>query len=385
MTSTVWTLAAMILGLLFDSAPAAAQTSPPARWRGAVDLTIGGADASDSASFGRVSGLAVDALGRIYAGDAQDNQIRVFSPAGKLLAKLGRMGSGPLEFKRLATITIGPDRLLWARDEGNARMLAIDVSATPAREIRTIPLHQFTGGSRIAITFEPDGSMVDETIWYDKEIDVFRPLRARHSPSGTISRIDTLPVPEGAFAGMYKVSRVQKDASGKQIGMSQGYTFQPFGPYWLRAYGPGGLRAEAVTSRYEVKVVDGAGRVLRTLKRDAAPVPLSTRERRTADSTLNKAKERDKDNLPFGVPAAKSPIVSLMWTSDGQIWVERAVADGAVREADVFDQSGRWVAIAEWPDDIRLGAGFPVIVGRTVTAVATDKDDAARIVRLKFR
>jgi hypothetical protein len=358
-----------------------AQTPPPAHWHGTIDLTIGGADVDDDASFGRTSGLAVDRSGRIFVADAQDNQVRMFSPAGVFLAHIGRMGSGPMEFKHLATITIGPDQLLWARDEGNARMLGIDVSATPPRAVRNVPLVPFTGGSQLAITFLPDGSLVDETIWFDKSIETFRPLRIRRTPAGIVSRTDTLPVPQGAFAGRHKITRVQKDAKGKQIGISQAYVLQPFGPEWIRAYGPGGVRADAVGSRYEVRIFDSNERLLRTIKQNAPPVALSAREKHISDSTLSGIKEQ----LPFSVPSVKAPVVGLMWTREGQLWIERAVADGRAREADVFDKDGRWIAIAEWPRNVDLRNGFPVIAGTTVTAMATDESDAERIVRLRFR
>lgn len=306
---------------------AGAQPASPPRWKGAVELAIGGADATDDVSFGRVSGLAADAAGRIYVGDAQDQQVRVFSAAGTLQRTIGRSGSGPLEFKTLATITIGPDRLLWTRDEGNARMLAIDVSGATPTGVRNVPLQQFTGGNRMALTFEADGSLVDETIYFDKTTTSFRPIRLRRTISGTVTRADTIPVPAGADAGVFKITRVQKDASGKQIGMSQGFMWQPYGAQWLRAYGPGGLRADVVTSRYEVRIIDASGKTIRTLTRDLPPVAVSSRERKKQDSILAK----EKTDLPFGVPAAKAPIVGIMWGQDGSLWVERAVAEGRPR------------------------------------------------------
>ncbi len=353
----------------------------PARWRGTVDLTVGGPDADEDASFGSISGLAVDGLGRLFIADRQDNQIRVFSNSGTLQSRIGRVGSGPLEFKRLATIGFGPDRLLWARDEGNARMLGIDVSASPARGVRNVPLQQFTGGSRIPITFESDGRLVDESIYFEKSSESFRQLRLVRNVDGTVMRTDTLRVPPGADAGVHKVTRVQKDANGKQIGMSQGYMWQPFGPQWLRAYGPQGLRAEVVTSRYEVVVFAADGQTLRTLKRSVPAVALSARERRTADSTLSAI----KTDLPFGVPSAKAPIVGLFWSTDGTLWVERAVPDGAPRTADVYDRAGRLVATAEWPRDIDLYNGYPTITGTTAHAVRTDADGIESVVRLRFR
>ncbi len=60
-------------------------------------------------------------------------------------------------------------------------------------------------------------------------------------------------------------------------------------------------------------------------------------------------------------------------------------ACATVGEADVFETSGRLIAIAEWPRAIDLYSGFPVINGTAATAVATDTDGVERIVRLRFR
>jgi hypothetical protein len=372
---------ALLSALSIMAVRAVAQSAPPPIWRGTVEMTIGGADASDDATFGQISGLAVDATGRVFIADAQDLYIRVFSPTGASVARIGRSGSGPLEFKRLGPIGFGPDRLLWARDEGNARMLGIDASVSPAVGRKNVPLQSFTGGSRLPITFEPDGSLVDETIWFDQAMASFRPVRMRRSASGAISRSDTLAVPPGAYAGMHKVTTVQKDAKGNPVGTSQRYYWQPHGPQWIREYGPGGVRAEVVTSRYEVHIYDAGGKRVRTIARRVPAVPLSAKERAKADSTIEGA----KPDLPFGVPATKAPIVGLIYAKDGRLWVERAVADGRPREADVYDASGRWIAVAEWPRAIDMYNGHPFITGNTVTTVVADADGVERVVRLRFR
>ncbi|WP_411278619.1 6-bladed beta-propeller [Gemmatimonas sp.] len=371
----------LLVGLTTPLARASAQRVLPPRWRGTIELTIGGADADDNASFGRISGLAVDATGRVFVADAQDQQIRVFSSTGASVARIGRNGSGPLEFKRLATIAFGPDRLLWARDEGNARMLGIDVSATPVRGVKNVPLTSFTGGSRLPITFDPSGLIIDETSWFDPSTTSFRPVRVGRNASGAITRSDTLDVPPGASAGVHKVTRVEKDAKGNHVGTSQRYFWQPFGPQWIRQYGPGGLRADVVTSRYEVRIFDERGTRLRTLLRTVPAVPLSARERVKADSSISELQV----DLPFGVPSAKSPIVGLTYAKDGRLWVERAVADGRPREADVYDSAGRLIAVAEWPRAIDMFNGHPSISGNTLTTVATDTDGVERVVRLRFR
>ena len=212
-------------------------------------------------------------------------------------------------------------------------------------------------------------------------METFRPLRLRRAQSGDVLRTDTIPVPPGAFAGVHKVLKVQKDAAGKQVGMSQGLMWQPFGPEWLRAYGVGGMRADAVGSRYEVNIYSADGVLLRTLKRAVAPVPVSAREKRLKDSTL----AAESTDLPFGVPTHKATLIGLRWTEEGHLWVERSVADGQRREADVYDAAGRFIAIAEWPAAVDLIHQFSVIRDRVVHSVTTDANDLESVVRLRFR
>ncbi len=260
-------------------------------------------------------------------------------------------------------------------------MQAIDVARLPATSVKNVPLRSFTGGSPSPITFAATGELLDESIFFDKELQTFRPTRVRVGANGDVLRVDTLPVPPGAFAALYKVIQQQKDRDGKVIGMAQMFYPQPFGPAWLRAMGPGGVRADAVGSRYRVSIFGPNGQLLRTLERTVAPVPLSARERQKADSSIREIKA----DLPFGVPSAKPPIVALRWSQDGQLWVERSTTDGKPREADVYDANGKWIAIAEWPNSIDLLTRFPVLNGKSVVVGTSDANDLERVVRLSFR
>jgi hypothetical protein len=320
--------------------------------------------------------------------DAQDNQIRVFSPTGVIATRVGRTGSGPLEFKGLSLLAFGPDRHLWARDEGNARLLVFDVSRAPARNVRTVPLTTYSGGSRAAIVFEPDGANVDESITFDARTQRFLPLRLKRTTAGAIVRTDTLREPPEVAAGLHRITKEQKDAAGKIVGMSQALVSQPYGPMWLRAYGPGGVRAEAVSTRYEVRVIGADGRLLRTLRRALPPVPLSTRERQAAEKQLDErvaTHGATRSALPFGVPRTIAPVTALVWARDGALWVERAVADGAPAEADVYDAAGRLVAVAELPRGFQMRAAMPFIDGRTAYGVVRDSLDVESVVRVRFR
>ncbi len=381
-TNRMCVLALCVSALLLPPIDGAVAQGPtPPRWKGTVDLIIGGETAVDGADFGRISGIATDAKGRVFVADTKDSQVRSFSPADALLGRIGRPGSGPTEFKGLATIVIDEKGLLWARDEGNARLLVIDVAPVPPRNSRTVPLGQITSGSVLPIIFAANGDVIDERIYFDPSAKTFRTVRVRQTQKGEVVRSDTLQAPPGAYAGMHNALVEQKDKTGKVIGMAERYYYQPFGPTLLTAAGPGGMRAEAVGSSYSVRVYDVNGALVRTLSRNVAPVPLSRAERQRGDSIL-KTSEVD---LPFGVPSTKPPLKALRFAKDGALWVERSTADGAPREADVYDRSGRWIATAEWPRAYSILANLSEFSGSTVLFLHSGADDFPQVVRMRFR
>jgi len=66
--------------------------------------------------FSAISGIAVDRQGRIHAADRKEVHVAVFSPAGALLATIGRKGKGPGEFDAPSGPALAPDGALYVRD-----------------------------------------------------------------------------------------------------------------------------------------------------------------------------------------------------------------------------------------------------------------------------
>lgn len=91
MISTIrGTLGALLLfGLVELPNAVYGQPTTPPRWRGSLELTIGGENATEGADLARTSGLAVDVTGRIFVADGQDQKIRVFSSSGALVTSFG--------------------------------------------------------------------------------------------------------------------------------------------------------------------------------------------------------------------------------------------------------------------------------------------------------
>jgi hypothetical protein len=82
--------------------------------RAAEQQRLGSTDDPDF-GFSSVAGLDVDRDGNLYVGEGGDAQIRVYSPDGRLLRRIGREGEGPGEFRRAPRFGVVNDTV-WAFD-----------------------------------------------------------------------------------------------------------------------------------------------------------------------------------------------------------------------------------------------------------------------------
>src|SRR5690606_577141 len=71
-------------------------------------VRIGAAEGEEAYTFGRVAGVYVAPDGRIFVGDAQAREVRIFSTEGEFVGRLGRTGEGPGEFRHVDGIGAAP-------------------------------------------------------------------------------------------------------------------------------------------------------------------------------------------------------------------------------------------------------------------------------------
>ncbi len=347
--------------------------------RGTVDWSTGDGSASRRVEVARVVGLAVDGAGQLYVADGDDPRIVVYPSPGGAPSVIGRAGGGPGEFRRLGELAVHRQELL-VRDEGSMRLHRFSVAGVTARYTGSVPLPRLFAGAGRPFFPLADGSYFEEGLVVRPPDGALRPSRLRRSAQGQILREDTLVVPPGADEGVRKTRTPQRDADGTVIGMSERTLLLPFGSRWLRAYGPEGLRADVVTARYEVRLYDRTERLVATVRRAPPPVGISRREA----AEKREAWESAGAGAFPALPATKPPVQALAWSRDGYLWVERAVADGRMREADVFDQRGTLVRQVSWPAALDLLNGQPWIEGSTVWAVIRSDEADDRVVRVRF-
>lgn len=346
---------------------------------GTVDLEIGSDTGEAPYLFGRVSGLAADDAGRIFVADAQADEIRVFDSDGVFEYSIGRSGQGPGEFGRPCCLSFGPEGRLWVRDPGNSRYQAFTLQGGRRAFDTSIPMRHSAPGLWAPLDFDDQGNLVD--VGARPDPDAAQPLEVRlHlSPSGDIVSEESFAEPDPAEVGMHMVDGTIGE---NQVRM---YIYQPYGPMHLTAHGPDRW-AEAISSRYQVRLFRSESEPMDIVREAGAEVPLSATERERADAQLARDMERigaARGQLPFDVPDRKAPLRALFFDRDRNLWVELSVAQSADREADVFDPNGQYVGRRVWPGKVPLRFGW--VLGNTALGTRTDEDGVIKVVRVRFR
>jgi len=163
------------------------------------------------------------------------------------------------------------------------------------------------------------------------------------------------------------------------------YTFQPMGPMQRHNHSPDGSWALMITDTYAVTWFDAAGDTLHVLERDIAGPPLSKEEWEEADRELrflDEQTERDHSIFPFDVPDRKPALTNLFFDTDGRLWVQRSVEDGAPNEADVYTRDGTLTQVVRWPADIDLASGH--LTSDTLYGIRQGSDTFPQVVRLRY-
>ena len=365
--------------LLLPGAVVAQAAQPPVH-RAVIDLTIGSMDENrDDYVFEDIRGLVFDRQGRIFVAEYKANEVRVFSEKGTLLFKVGRKGGGPGDLDGPCCIALAADGDLWVKEFTNHRysIFGIAQSQGTFRWSLVLP-HAVSYGGNDRITWDPAGDVADLDGLPFKDGHSTGVLRTMLDSTGRAARSDTFP--EAPRDSTKSAVHFQNFPGG---GRGSTWVNQPFGPDRLRAFGPAGVSAQAMSSRYVVEVKDATGKRVALLRRDVTGPMLSAAERASAAKTIRAIESRWNESMPFGVPERKPPLAALGFDLDGRLWVELSVPDGEVHVADLYDRDFRRIATMEWPGNVRLTSS--AVRGMTGLGVARDSMGTLSVVRLQFR
>ncbi len=372
--------------VLFSTAACAGGDAPASdadvpTFEGTVDLEIGELEGDDAYLFSRIASVAADSRGRILVADRGVSEVRVFDPDGSFLFRFGGEGDGPEEFRNPCCLGFSPEGHLWVRQE--ARYTAFELGDAAATYLR-VQRRLFGGqGGAAPVTFDAEGRLVDIGSLPNPG-DAFAYGRVHVNADGSADTVE-LREPGAAAAGH---QTVVVDMSGFAEGFSgsaQLYLYQPFGPLWRHAHGPGGAWASAASSAYAVELHGADGSVMHITGPPGVGPPLSPEEREYARSRLERDMERGNlDEPAFEIPETKAPLADLFFDQAGRLWIEKSAPDGAeMVEADVYE-GATLVARYRWP--IRVDPGsVPWATETALYGTTTDELGVQRAARVRFQ
>lgn len=250
---------------------------------------------SSTAPIGEVSGLAVDAKGRIYVTDTQEPRILVFDADGKLLATIGRKGQGPGEFTAPTGPTFGPDGALYVR---NLERVQRFVPKAPG-EIASRFDRSFAGPT-MAPWRSKLPSAIDQAGRFYFPLEVGRPdglthyAYDRYTLAGT--QLDSIPVPLHSTSRSSWASAEVAPGTGRVL---RGINIVPFHPVPQWTITPSGTVLSGAADGPMVQETNERGEVVRkfTIAGSAIAIPAAERA-----ESLAALKQR-LDTLP--VPLAR--------------------------------------------------------------------------------
>lgn len=273
------------------------------------DLAIGGEESADYV-FAEISSVAVSGDGTIFALDQKDRNVKVFDRNGKFLKMFGKAGEGPGELSLPRSIHF------TARDE----VVVVDMNR------------------RLSL-FKPSGEFV------------------RTVSAGSLSLMDAHPDSKGNFfvylmvqeEGNRRYELRKVDGGLKDLFVVESSPmqnperdgFNPFFPVLRWAPLSGDRVVCGWAEKYEFRIHDATGRLVRKIRMDPDPVPIS---------------KKDIDERTEGVPPAlvqtmkipkHYPAFRYLVTDDEDrmfVLTWERPPDRKGFYFDVFDREGRYIA-----------------------------------------
>lgn len=331
-----------------------------------------------------VRSLVLDRAAQLYVLLPRDNEVRVFSPAGRFLRRIGRKGQGPGEFEWPNSMGWRGDTL-WVRDTDLDRVTLFD---SAGKSVRTLTLRMPSlGGSYVLgppAALLADGSLLGvgdapSTLVVNGRITSVPMVRFDESSAGR------KVLRELSLANLYGDVLPASNRPGIQFVQRLADA-----PLWdVAADGSGIVVVDRLAStrpgpaQFRVTVYDPSGDVRAERAIDYTPVRVSGAFRDSVIThTLNPQRRPNFDYPSDAVylPAFRPPVTDVVLTRDGRIWLRREFGFGVTREWDVLDARLIPVARVKLPADLQ-------VLEATVNAVwgsGSDPDGAPYIARYRL-
>jgi hypothetical protein len=386
-------------------------------WQPETVYTVGGFDAPDWATFGRVAHVGFDQDENLYLFDDQTAQVTVVSPSGEFLRVIGRRGDGPGEVGRPMSMTVSREGRVVIPDLGKRALVLYDASGAwlgnalvsmeregiPARNVRATASGDVVSGEALRLSMEgASGNDGDEAPPPGTRPVWIYPGAEGDSARKLLDAWDPPPPPEGGE------TTFEGGAAGSAMVVIRAPRVQAFTPELHVAPLPDGRIAVVDSVDYTLKLVAATGEVQR-LHRAIPPTPVTEqiqemeRDRRLDEivgrqqgarlsvlgggggvsldrEAVKRMLEDQVSNMAF---FPEIPVVeSLAADWEGRIWVQRSSGvPGEPGPTDVITADGGYVGTLP-PDGLRIPDAFGP--GGLAAYIELDELDVAtvRVVRL---
>lgn len=333
---------------------------PGQAWRVVPEAQVGASAGTDTVTLGRVVGVAIDPMRRVWIADAHRKQLLVFDAKGNHVRTIGSQGGGPGEFAEIAGMAWHPDGSLWVLDSGNARFSVYDTAGVPVRtepRASTVKMSPWGGGFDTAgrlydlgVQIEPDGTPAMSV------------LRSRRG-----ERPGVLVLP--AFKGDFFVAGA---SSGKTVTRLS----VPYSPVQKWALAPDGHVWVASTAEYRIERHRFDGGVDHVVEKEIERVPV-TREDRARVADENTAFTRAGGEIDLSrIPDHKPALAGFVVDDEGRLWVSPVLSAAEGTAVDVFGRDGGYLGRVPLPG---RGMTIRAIRGDQLVAVAKDSLDVESV------
>jgi len=303
-------------------------------WEVASDpeVQIGAVDGPADQRFGKIVGVLRMGDGRIVVADQTSGELRFFSPQGHFMGRAGGVGQRPGEFQSLDFVGLLPGDYLVTFD---SRLLRYQVFDPQGAYVRGI-------GVRSGLGAHPGWERFSAgRIAVDLETGLMDSLSVEPGPEADVT-------PRGAGGYSHRAVMFSKDSE----------------------FAASGGRVALVDTRaWEVRILDGEGRLELIVRRPVEPeAATEDHVRETVENAVQQAfppdgdtPQEDRDRLRqtwTEMPRAETlPLLrSVHLDDDGNLWVESYFpVGGEPGPFQVFAQDGTWLGGVDLPEGLQRG------------------------------
>jgi hypothetical protein len=271
------------------------------------DLVIGQDPAGGPDLFAELRSVGVDDQENIWTLDWEDIKVRVFDKTGKLISTFGKKGQGPREWQSPNRMVVLPNGTAAVLDVNKLTFYSLD--GTCLKELST-------ARSRMArYRFDAEGDIYGDS--FDFAPPKLKLGLVKYDPSlNTVKALAEIeePLPTGGGFNAFTTLLYHHITADDRI-------------VWL------------VTTKYEFRVLDTQGHLLRRILKDHEPLNVTASDKkRILEERYGNSTIRDQIVFPDAFP----PVSFFIGDAEGRLYVQTYEVDAKGRLAhDVFDAEGR--------------------------------------------